>query len=168
MKKLNLGCGRDIRKGYINLDIGKLPGVDIVHDLSKFPYPFKDNEFGEILSFGTIELINSDFIQIMEELWRICKDGAIIRIRCPAFPNMCSAQDPLTRKFMTYRSFDYFSEDWHYSSARFIVKKRKYIFSINKMKWINSMINAFPVFYSRFLFNILPANNLYFELKVAK
>ncbi len=32
MKKLNLGCGKDIRKGYINLDLKKLPGVDIVHN----------------------------------------------------------------------------------------------------------------------------------------
>ena len=31
MKKLNLGAGTDIRKGYVNLDIVKLKGIDVVH-----------------------------------------------------------------------------------------------------------------------------------------
>ena len=166
--KLNIGCGRDIKEGYINLDVTQLDGVNIIWDLSEFPYPFEDNYFDEVLSQGTIELINADFIEIMEELYRICKDKAIIKIRCPAFPSMCSAQDPLTKKFMTYRSFDYFCDFWHYSKARFKIKKRKYIFSINKMKWVNPIINLFPVFYSRFIFNLFPATTLYFKLEVQK
>lgn len=48
-KKLNLGCGKDIKKEYVNLDIRKFPGVDIIHDLNKFPYPFKDDSFDEII-----------------------------------------------------------------------------------------------------------------------
>jgi len=32
-KKLNLGCGTDIREGYINLDKKSIDGVDIVHDI---------------------------------------------------------------------------------------------------------------------------------------
>jgi len=44
-KKLHLGCGKIIKEGYVNLDIQKLPGVDVIHDLNKFPYPFKDNSF---------------------------------------------------------------------------------------------------------------------------
>ena len=46
--KLNIGCGKKILNGYINLDVVKLPGVDIVHDLNKYPWPFKDNYFDEI------------------------------------------------------------------------------------------------------------------------
>jgi len=169
MKKLNLGCGKDIKEGYINLDVGDLEGVDVKHNLTKFPYPFPENNFHEILSLGTLELINADFIKIMEELHRICKDGAIIKIRSPAFPNQCSAQDPLTKKFMTYNSFEYFNDDWHYSKARFRTLKRKYIYSLNpKLKWLSFLFNIFPVFYTRFLFNIFPCNNIYYELKVIK
>ena len=43
MKKLNLGCGTDIKKGYINLDVAKLDGVDVVHDINRLPLPFKEN-----------------------------------------------------------------------------------------------------------------------------
>jgi len=37
MKKLNLGCGNDIKKDYVNLDIAKLQGVNVVWDVNKLP-----------------------------------------------------------------------------------------------------------------------------------
>ena len=171
--KLNLGCGKDIRKDqnvkWINIDMADLPGVDVKHDLTKFPYPFKDNYFDEILSLGSLELINADFIKIMEELHRICKPNAVIKIRSPVFPSMCSAQDPLTKKFMTWNTFEYFTDDWHYSKARFKTVKREYIYSLNhKLKWLSFFPNLFPVFYTRFLFNLFPSNNIYYKLRVIK
>ena len=45
--KLNLGCGKDIKTGYINLDIVDYGGNEI-HDITTFPYPFEDNTFEEI------------------------------------------------------------------------------------------------------------------------
>ena len=41
MKKLHLGCGKVIKKGFINLDSVKLKGVDVVHNLDVYPWPFK-------------------------------------------------------------------------------------------------------------------------------
>jgi hypothetical protein len=32
-KRLNLGCGRDVRPNWVNLDRVSLPGVDVVHDI---------------------------------------------------------------------------------------------------------------------------------------
>ena len=75
MKKLNLGCGRDFRNGYINLDFVKNKGVDIIWDLNKYPYPFKNPEFDEILVYNIMEHLDkpNDFVR---ELWRIGKRGA--------------------------------------------------------------------------------------------
>ena len=49
MKILDLGCGNKKYKSKDNVVVGvdnvKLKNVDIAHDLNKFPYPFKKNEF---------------------------------------------------------------------------------------------------------------------------
>ena len=178
MKKkcLNLGCGKDIHKEnqqeeWINIDRFQLEGVDVKHNLTKFPYPFNDNYFDEILSLGTLELINADFIKIMEELHRISKPNAIIKIRSPAFPSMCSAQDPLTKKFMTWNTFEYFDPEhgYYYSKVKFKTSKRKYIYSLSSMlRWLSFLPNIAPTLYTRFLFNLFPSNNIYYELRVIK
>ena len=46
MIKLNLGCGKDIKAGYINLDIVDYGG-NLIHDINSFPYPFEENYFDE-------------------------------------------------------------------------------------------------------------------------
>ena len=38
--KLHLGCGHIIKEGWVNHDIVPLAGVDVVHDLTKFPWPW--------------------------------------------------------------------------------------------------------------------------------
>ena len=50
--KLNLGCGTDIRPHYVNSDVAALDGVDTVHDLESFPYPFEDNTYDEIVAIN--------------------------------------------------------------------------------------------------------------------
>jgi len=86
MKKLNLGCGKDIRKGYINLDLKKLPGVDIVHNINK-KFPFKTNSFDEIYASHILEHVD-DLIFTMEELhWKFLN---LISILINLFPILYS------------------------------------------------------------------------------
>src|SRR3989338_8232959 len=60
-RKLNLGCGRDIKTGYINIDKSKTAGVDVAHDLDKYPWPFKDNYFDEVYGRDVIEHVKDLF-----------------------------------------------------------------------------------------------------------
>ena len=128
--KLNLGAGKQALKGYINLDVTNLPNIDVVHNLNKYPWPFKDNTFTLIRCPYVLEMLD-DFIKAIEEIHRISKDGAIIKVYSPLFPNMRSAQDPLTKKFMTYHSFDYFDIKNpglnYYSKAKFKILKNRQI-----------------------------------------
>ena len=74
--KLNLGCGKDYRKGYINVDFeGK---ADVCHDLNVLPYPFKDNTFDEIYAKNVMEHLDSNKqTEIFNEFYRIAKPNCL-------------------------------------------------------------------------------------------
>ena len=72
--KLNLGSGARPEKGWVNVDIVDLPEVDVVHDLTKFPWPFEDNSVDQIKSEHLIEHFDGlTFIKFMDECYRILK-----------------------------------------------------------------------------------------------
>jgi len=82
--KLNLGCGNSILDGYINLDIVKNYGVDLVHDLNVFPYPFEDNHFDEILMSHVLEHLMYPQ-ETMKELYRILNKNGKLSIVFPHY-----------------------------------------------------------------------------------
>ncbi len=129
MNRLNIGCGKDIRTGYINLDLKKLPGVDVVHNLNKIPYPFKDNYFDEIICYNVLEHMDN-FLAVVEELYRISKNGAIIQVEVPFFHSLEAFADPTHKNFFTLDTFDYLTKDHYfnyYSHVRFEVLEKKLI-----------------------------------------
>jgi len=172
--KLNLGCGKDIKKGYINLDIVPLKGVDVVHNIEKFPYPFKENYFEEIyISYSLACVIN--LIKVMEEIHRISKNGAIIKIKDAYFASVDAFQSPLYVKFFTLKSFNYFTPNNYnnfITKARFKIIKKELRFT--RKNWginlpIEFIINHFQWVYERFNFCfIIPMQMIYFKLKVVK
>jgi predicted SAM-dependent methyltransferase len=54
--KLNLGSGGEPREGYLNIDKNPCaPGVDVVHDLDQYPWPFESEVADEILMEHCLE-----------------------------------------------------------------------------------------------------------------
>lgn len=172
MKKLNVGCGKDVREGYVNLDVKKSPGIDVVHNLDKYPWPFKNNEFEEVYCNNILEHLN-DIIKPIEEIWRISKNKAIVKVIVPIFPSVGAFADPTHKQYFTYMTFDYFRpEDGlnYYSKARFKIKKKKIIFS-KYLKFMEPIVNlntSFQKIYYNFFAFTIPAYFLYFELEVIK
>ena len=55
MKVLDIGCGVNKVEGSIGVDVVKMPGVDVVHDLSLIPWPFEDDEFSTVIANHFLE-----------------------------------------------------------------------------------------------------------------
>lgn len=106
MLKLNFGCGTDIRKDFINLDIVKLDGVDVMWNINEVPYPFESNSFDYILCNDIIEHI--DFIKTMKELYRILNEQGKIAIRVPHFTSRNNFSDPTHINRFSILTFDSF------------------------------------------------------------
>ena len=49
MKKLNFGCGKDIREGWDNVDIQKNPKIIKNFNFDDLPYPLETNHYDYIL-----------------------------------------------------------------------------------------------------------------------
>jgi|GEM_PF-849394 len=55
---LDLGCGPNKQSGFIGMDIRPLEGVDIIHDVEKFPYPLPDECCALVRASHVMEHIN--------------------------------------------------------------------------------------------------------------
>jgi SAM-dependent methyltransferase len=114
--KLNLGCGRDIRDGWINVDAVDLPGVDVVANLDDCavkPLPFADNSVDEFLLSHLLEHISRP-LPLMQELWRIAKPGAVITVRVPHGASDHAWTDPTHVRPYFGGSFGYFSQPFYF------------------------------------------------------
>ena len=139
-KKLNVGCGRNILEGWVNLDMAKLPGVDVIADLEqceKKKLPFADNSFDEFLLSHVIEHIKNP-LPLMQELWRVASPGAKLQMRVPHGASDDAWEDPTHVRPYFMGSFGYFSQplywradygyrgDWQVQDITFVVKHNEF------------------------------------------
>lgn len=128
-RRLHLGCGRVIKQGWVNHDRLALPGVDVVHDLREFPWPFADAEFDEVFMKDVLEHL-TDTVRTMDELYRITRPGATVFLTVPYWNSYAAVGDPTHVRLFSETSFDFFDprnpqciERSYYSKARFHVEK---------------------------------------------
>lgn len=120
--RLDLGCGKSKFKGTLGVDISAVSGVDVQADMES-GLPFRDNCVDVIYTAHTLEHIDN-FLGAMEEMWRVCKPGALVHIWVPHAS--CSYNtwiDPTHRRGLTIETFSYFNPATnhlsYYSRARF-------------------------------------------------
>ena len=133
-RKLHLGCGVDIKKGYINLDKAKAPGVDGVHDLSVYPWPFKNNYFDEVYSQDVIEHVD-DLWKTMKEIQRICRKGATVRIIVPYW-HSSAAFYPDHNYYFNIDSFKFFTNPTRLYDSHYCVRLIKVKDIPSKFGWL--------------------------------
>ncbi len=168
---LNLGCGNKHVEGAVNLDITGQTNPDVVHNLNQRPWPFADGSFLEVRANDVIEHLE-DIPATMEEIHRVCRPGAIVRITVPHYSCANAFTDPTHRHYFSYFSMDYFTaghELSFYSKCRFRNRSTTLIFYptlMNKLVW--RLANRNPATYERRWAWIFPAWFLSYELEVTK
>ncbi len=93
--KLDLACGENKTHGYIGIDIRNVKGVDIIHDLEKFPYPLPGECVSDIIASHIVEHIKPWLtIKLFDELWRIMITGGRLAVGTPYAGSQGFWQDP--------------------------------------------------------------------------
>ncbi|HLD34048.1 MAG TPA: class I SAM-dependent methyltransferase [Candidatus Nanoarchaeia archaeon] len=108
--RLNLGSGKDYRKGFINIDNSPYIKKDLELNLDKYPFPFDDNSVDYILAMAVIEHLE-DMKAFMEEVHRILKPGGKLRFRVPLAFTHIDSKDPTHKQHITPDTFNQFFQD---------------------------------------------------------
>ncbi len=170
-KKLNLGCGRQLRADCLNVDRLAGVGPDLVWDLDQHPYPLPDGAFEHIYALDVVEHL-ADIQGFVEEAHRLLAPGGILEITTPHFSAANSFTDPTHRHHLGYSSFDYFTDEstWNfYSTARFRVRERFIAFRPGRLrKYFARWANRHPATYEGHWAWIVPAWFLLFRLEAVK
>lgn len=173
MKKLNIGCGSDIKDGWINLDRVALQGVDIVCDISKEKLPFDDNYFDTILCQDVIEHIN-DYPSLLKDIHRILKPKGEVLIRVPHFTSRNAYTDPTHLRLFTIDTFEFFCKhhsrnyyfDFGFSEikdAHISFQKRKLPYN-HIIEFLTNTGRRARLLYEASFLRIFPAENIIIKL----
>ncbi len=109
--KLDIACGDNKREGFTGVDKYKTDSVDIVHDLTVYPWPFEDNSVDEVHCSHYIEHV-VDLCAFYQELHRIMKPGAQATLIAPYGKNNRAWQDPTHVRAIVEESFFYLDKNF--------------------------------------------------------
>jgi SAM-dependent methyltransferase len=172
---LHMGPGRDESYG-ITADILRSVRPNVLVDLNRAPYPFKDNSFDAVYAFSVVEHLDN-FFGVFGELWRILKPGGFVVLLTPHFSNDGSYIDPSHRLHLSLRSWDYFIEGTElfreygfYSETRFRVREKLLMISPpwSRVPLLQRAVNRLPVAYERHLCYLIRGAGIYLELEAVK
>jgi SAM-dependent methyltransferase len=114
--KLNLGCGRTRREGWLNVDHAEIPGVtDLVADLNEpgwaasLDYDTVDESVGE----HVIEHL-ADPLAFMTGLWEVTKPGGTVTFDTPYGSSDDAWEDPTHVRPYFMNSWGYFSQPFYF------------------------------------------------------
>jgi SAM-dependent methyltransferase len=100
---LGLGCGAKKAPGAFGIDVGALPGVDLVRDLEETPYPLPET-CADALHLNHVLEHFEDPLRVLEEVWRLARPTRVY-IRTPHYSGIYARIDPTYRHALSAASF---------------------------------------------------------------
>jgi SAM-dependent methyltransferase len=120
--RIDIGCGKNKRAGFLGVDAIKFDGVDVVADLASNKWPWGDNTVDEANCSHFLEhLTNLDGkyerVHFFNELYRVLKVGGKCAL---VIPHWCSTRyygDPTHKEPFSEMGFYYLSKVWRDGNA---------------------------------------------------
>jgi SAM-dependent methyltransferase len=172
---LDVGCGLNKYPGAIGIDRNPDSRADVLCDLDRLPYPFRDGSFAGIRAIHVIEHV-ADVIATMEEFHRLSAPGGRVVIETPHYTDFSSFCDPTHRWHLNSFSFRYFGEDHggfgYYSRAKFReISVRVKLLSFWRWLGFELLVNRFPRyrrFWEHYLCFVVRGKVMTFEFEAVK
>jgi len=111
--KINIGAGDVKLDGYVTCDYDKNSNPDFAFDLEKDQFPFEDNSVETVVAHHILEHLGEGYFHCLQELYRICRHGAIIDIRVPHHRHDSFSSDPTHRRPITIIGLQLFSKKFN-------------------------------------------------------
>jgi SAM-dependent methyltransferase len=93
-RTLSLGCGNNKRDlDAVGVDIRPYDDVDVVHDITETPWPFEADWFDRIHAYSILEHL-PNLPDVMAEIHRVCRDGAVLEGKVPHWKDRNAYVDP--------------------------------------------------------------------------
>ena len=174
-RTLDVGCGINKYPGAIGIDRNPRSRADVICNLDRFPYPFRDNSFASLRAIHVIEHV-SDVIGAMEEFHRVVSPSGRVLIVTPHYTDFSSFCDPTHRWHLNSFSFRYFGPDHggydYYSLARFR-EVRVHVRLLAFWRWLGFefLVNHFPRFrrfWEYYLCYVIRGKVMEFEFEALK
>jgi len=119
MVRLDMGCGKSKKEGFIGVDQYAMEGVDVVMVIGSDTWQWEDNSVDEINASHFLEhLTQEERVHFMNEAYRVMKPGAKMSVVTPHWASNRAYGD-ITHKWpaVSEMSYYYLSQEWRDSQA---------------------------------------------------
>lgn len=167
--RLNLGCGDKAKSGFLGVDRHPCAAAGLLCDFDGH-LPFRSGSIAAVDLDNVLEHV-ADVMKFMNEISRICQDGATVTIVTPHFTSWDSWRDPTHRHHFSYFSMDHFATSWigAYGGCRFDVVERRLSFSGGFFGIMGRLLFTIsPRWWEKKLCFVFRGGTLRFELEVRK
>ena len=108
--KISLGSGYNKQEGYISLDKDPNTSPDAIVDLESDRLPFQNDSVDEVRAYHVLEHIGLGFFHLIQEIYRVCKEGAFVDIVVPHHFHEVFINDPTHKRPITVEGMRLFSK----------------------------------------------------------
>ncbi len=133
---LNIGCGKDYREGWLNVDLSLGIRADEHFDAFTFPWDLPSSHFETVVVNHLVEHIphqvpdysGDGFYVFFEEVYRVLRPGGKVSVAVPYWKHANAVVDPTHTRVVHPKAFDFFNPDHpqhHQTHAKFLVSSRK-------------------------------------------